>query len=295
MDKTVRTVTILGLGRMGSALAGAMARSGHTVTVWNRTASRAIPLRGLGVAVADSVANACSSSDVVVMSVNDYDTTKELLDGDGVASALRGRVLVQLTSGTPSQARELAGWAAERGVDYLDGKIVGYPSAIGTSEAVIFYAGSAAEFEAAKPLLGELSGDPVYMGDDPGHPSTIDGALILNVMSIYVANMVGRAMCEAEGIAPEAWGLFSGLMLAAAPAMVGDLNTLLDRKDFSGDEASLNTWAHGTDLIRDGLGERGVDTTLAACIAGLAHRTIERGHGDDGFAAIYDVVSTGNS
>ena len=140
-----------------------------------------------------------------------------------------------------------------------------------------------------------MSGDPVYVGEDPGHPATIDGALILNVMSIYVANMVGRALCEAEGIAPEAWGLFSGLMLAAAPALVGDLNTLLERKDFSGDEASLNTWAHGADLIRDGLARRGVDTTLAACIAGLAHRAIERGHGDDGFAAIYDVVTTSGS
>jgi 3-hydroxyisobutyrate dehydrogenase-like beta-hydroxyacid dehydrogenase len=295
MDKTPRAVTVLGLGRMGSALAGAMARSGHTVTVWNRTAGRAMPLRSLGVVVADTVAGACASSDVVVVSVNDYDTTRELLDDDAVASALRGRVMVQLSSGTPSQARELAGWAAEHEVDYIDGNIVGYPSAIGTPDAVIFYAGPAAAFEAAKPLLADLSGDPVYVGDDPGHPATIDGALIMNVMSIYVASMVGRAMCEAEGIAPDAWGFFSGLMLGAAPTLVGELNTLLERNDFSGDEASLTTWAHGADLIRDGLAERGVDTTLAACIAGLAHRAIERGHGDDGFAAIYDVVAPGGS
>ena len=295
MDKTVCTVTTLGLGRMGSALARAMTRGGHTVTVWNRTASRALPLRDLGAVVADSVASACASSDVVVISVNDYETTRELLDDDAVAAALRGRVLVQLTSGTPSQARELAEWAAERGIAYIDGKIVGLPSAIGTPEAAIFYAGSAAAFEAAKPLLAELSGDPVYVGDDPGHPATIDGALILNMMAIYVANMVGRAMCEAEGIAPDTWGLFSGLLLAAAPGLAGDLNALLDRKDFSGDEASLTTWAHGADLIRDGLAERGVDSTLAACIAELAHRTIERGHGDDGFAAIYDVVTTGGT
>jgi 3-hydroxyisobutyrate dehydrogenase-like beta-hydroxyacid dehydrogenase len=253
-----------------------------------------MPLRSLGVSVADSVADACSSSDVVVVSVNDYDTTRELLDDD-VASALRGRVIVQLSSGTPSQARALAGWATERGVDYIDGKIVGYPSAIGTPEAVIFYAGSAAAFEAAKPMLADLSGDPVYVGDDPGHPSTIDGALIMSVMSMYVANMVGRALCEAEGIELEAWGLFSGLMLGAAPALVGELNTLLARKDFSGDAASLTTWAHGADLIRDGLAERGVDTSLAACITGLAHRAIERGHGDDGFAAIYHVVTPGGS
>jgi 3-hydroxyisobutyrate dehydrogenase-like beta-hydroxyacid dehydrogenase len=295
MDKTVRTVAVLGTGRMGSALAEALARSGHTVTVWNRTASRATPLRDVGVVVADSVASACASSDVVLVSVADYDATRGMLDGDGVSTALHGRLLVQLTSGVPSEARELAGWAAERSIDYIDGKIVGYPSAIGTPEATIFYAGSAVPFEAAKPLLADLGGEPVFLGEDPGHAATIDGALIMNMMSIYVANMVGRAMCEAEGVAPETWSFLSGILLGAAPSLVGDQNALLERKDFSGGDASLTMWAHGADLLRDGLAERGIDTTLAACIAALAHRTIERGHGEDGFAAIYDTVANGDN
>ena len=229
------------------------------------------------------------------MSVTDYDATHALLDGEGVASALQDSVLVQLTSGIPSEARELAEWASGHGIHYVDGKIIGYPSAIGTPDAAIFYAGSATAFESAKPLLAELGGDPLYVGDDPGHAAAVDGALIMNMMSIYVANMVGRAMCEAEGITSEAWSFFSAVMLGAAPALVGDLNILLDRKDFSGNEAALTTWAHGADLIRDGLAERGLDTALAACIAGLVHRTIERGHGDDGFAAIYEVVTSADS
>src|SRR5438034_2227465 len=72
-------VTVLGLGRMGLALAQALARAGHTVTVRNRTASRAAPLRELDVAVAESVASACASSAVVIVSVTDYDATREML------------------------------------------------------------------------------------------------------------------------------------------------------------------------------------------------------------------------
>jgi hypothetical protein len=82
------------------------------------------------------------------------------------------------------------------------------------------------------------------------------------------------------------------MMLDAVPSLVLDLNAALDRSDFSGTEASLTTWAHGADLIRDALTERGLDTTLAGGIADLAHRAIDREHGDDGFAAIYDVLST---
>ena len=291
MGDSAPAVTVLGLGRMGFALAQALARAGHTVTVWNRTASRAAPLQELDVAVAESVASACASSAVVIVSVTDYDATREMLVAE-IGSMLEGRTLVQLSSGTPSEAREMARWAAELGIGYLDGKIVGFPSAIGTADAVIFYAGSAVAFEAARPILADLSAAPMHVGEDAGHPAIIDGALILNMMAIFIANMVGRAMCEAEGVVSQAWTLFGGMLLDAAPPLVFDLNSSLDRKDFTGAEASLTTWAHGADLIRDGLTERGLDTTLAGGIADLARRSIERGHADDGFAAIYDVLST---
>ena len=44
-------------------------------------------------------------------------------------SALRGKVLVQLSSGTPDEAREMESWARPRGIDYLDGAIMNYPVA----------------------------------------------------------------------------------------------------------------------------------------------------------------------
>jgi 3-hydroxyisobutyrate dehydrogenase-like beta-hydroxyacid dehydrogenase len=228
---------------------------------------------------------------VVVVSVTDYDATRAMLAA-GIGSVLEGRTLVQLSSGTPSEAREMARWAAERGIGYLDGKIVGFPSAIGTSDAVIFYGGSADTFEATRPILAELSAAPMHVGEDEGHPAIIDGAVIVNIMAIFVANMVGRAMCDAEGVVSQAWTLFGAMTLDAAPRLVLDLNASLDRKDYTGAEASLTTWARGADLIRDGLAERGLDTTLAGCIADLAHKAIEDGHGDDGFAAIYSVLST---
>ena len=81
-------------------------------------------------------------------------------------------------------------------------------------------------------------------------------------------------------------------MLDAVPSLVLDLNAAVDRSDFSGTEASLTTWAHGADLIRDALTERGLDTTLAGGIADLAHRPSTVGTATTGFAVIYDVLST---
>lgn len=295
MADSSRSVTVLGLGRMGASLASALARAGNAVTVWNRTATRTASVAALGVRAADSIADACASSEVVVVCVSDYDATRRMLNDDAVVSALQGRTLVQLSSGSPDQARELSAWAAESGIDYVDGKIVGYPAAIGTPEASIFCAGSATAFGAAQPILSDLCAAPMYLGDDVGHPSVVDGALILNVMCLFVADMVGRAMFESEGIAPTAWNMFVELLLAEAPTQVSALNARLELGNFDGDEAALRTWAHGTDLLVESLEESGVDATLAGCIAGLAHRAIERGHGEDGFAAIYHVVTHGRT
>ena len=71
----------------------------------------------------------------------------------------------------------MARWAAAQGIDYVDGAIVGFPSAIGTADAIIFYAGSETAIAVGAAVIVDLSGTPMHVGDDAGHPAIIDGAL----------------------------------------------------------------------------------------------------------------------
>ena len=105
--------------------------------------------------------------------------------------------------------------------------------------------------------------------------------------------MTGRAMCEAEGLAPGSWSFISEALWGQAPAFMHAQNEMLENKDYSGAEATLTVWAHTADLVREQLEARQLDTTLAASIVALARRTIERGHADDGFTSIYEVITTG--
>jgi 3-hydroxyisobutyrate dehydrogenase-like beta-hydroxyacid dehydrogenase len=114
-------VSVIGLGMMGSTLAGAFLNGGHPTTVWNRAAEKADPLLRKGATRAAAVVEAVSGSPVVVVCVSDYETVHEVLEP--VGDDLSGRVIVNLTSGTPEQARETAVWATRRGADYLDGAI----------------------------------------------------------------------------------------------------------------------------------------------------------------------------
>src|ERR1022692_4429566 len=114
-----RSIAVLGMGRMGSAIAEALMVAGHKVTVWNRTPEKTHSFDGRA-RVAASVVEACRVSDVTILCVLNYDSSDALLRVRDVKPLLAGKTLVQLSSGTPARAREAAAWAASVGFAYLD-------------------------------------------------------------------------------------------------------------------------------------------------------------------------------
>src|SRR5262245_49972137 len=102
-------VTMLGLGAMGAALAARLVDTGHPVTVWNRTAGRDTDLVARGAGRAATVADAVGAQPLVVACLLRHPSVHETLDP--VVAALRGRTLLNLTTTTPNEARELAAWA----------------------------------------------------------------------------------------------------------------------------------------------------------------------------------------
>ncbi|MGA8102423.1 MAG: NAD(P)-binding domain-containing protein [Candidatus Acidiferrales bacterium] len=128
-------ITVIGAGRMGSALAAALHKRGFDTTVWNRTSSKTESLSRLGLRVAPSLLEAVGNAEIVIVNVNNYESSNQLLRQPAIESALRGKVLVQLSSGTPEEARETESWARTRRIEYLDGAIMNYPVDIGSRKA----------------------------------------------------------------------------------------------------------------------------------------------------------------
>lgn len=109
--------SVIGLGAMGSALARAFLRDGHCVTVWNRTSAKAEPLVRDGAVLAPSAALAVGASPIVVVCVDNYEVTKTILGSNEVASSLSDRVLVQLSTGSPQEARDSEAWVRDQGAE----------------------------------------------------------------------------------------------------------------------------------------------------------------------------------
>ena len=158
-----QTVALVGTGRMGSALAAALFNKGFATTVWNRTAAKTAPLARLGLRVAPSVLDAVVQADVIVVNINDYHATQQLLSRAEIESALRGKTIVQLTTGTPDEAREMEAWARPLDIAYLDGAIMSNRIDIGKPTGTVVYSGSEELFRSIKPVLLAFGGNAMFI------------------------------------------------------------------------------------------------------------------------------------
>src|ERR1035441_7734214 len=98
-------VTVIGLGLMGSALAQAFSKAGHELTVWNRSVGKTAPFEG-SARIARTVQDAVAGSSTVVVSLLDYGAASSILRTPEVERLIAGTTVVQLTTGTPADARE---------------------------------------------------------------------------------------------------------------------------------------------------------------------------------------------
>lgn len=286
-----RTATVAGTGTMGSALARALLRAGTAVTVWNRTAARAEPLRADGAAVAADLPSALAASDVTVMCVADQASMLGLLAEPGAQDALAGRTLVQLTTGSASDARRNAAAAAAAGFGYVDGAIMAYPRAIGTPDALILYAGRRATFDATEPLLAQL-GTAHYTGEDAAGPAVLDAALISLFHATLAGLLHGAVLADAERIG------IDGFFELAAPFFTGFVTEAVRETmeriaaDRYGDaQSSMHMHLSGIDhLVVGASREAGVDPEMMVAIQNWFAQAVADGRGDDDIAVLFDVA-----
>lgn len=287
---------VVGAGRMGSALARALLAEGIEMRVWNRSREKVAALVAAGANTAESLAEAVAASDVVIVNVIDYAAADALLRMPAVERALAGKVLVQLTSGSPGQAREAGRWAAERGIAYLDGAIMATPNFIGGAETTILYSGTRPAFERHRDVLRAFGGNGVFVGEDAGHASALDTGLLTQMWGKLFGTLQALAVVRAEGIGLEAYARYMRDFQPVVDAATDDLIARVGEGRWRGDAATLATIEahysafHHLLAIGD---EHGLDRTLPAALDGLFKAALAAGHAADDFAALVRCIERG--
>ncbi|MCK9904722.1 dehydrogenase [Parafrankia colletiae] len=284
---TTRT-TFLGLGAMGSELAAAALDAGRPSVVWNRTPDRAAALGERGAIVARTVDRAITGDGPIILCLLDHQSVHAVIDP--VATSLAGRIMINLTTTTPGQARELAAWATEHGVTYLNGAIMAVPEMIGRPGAVIFYSGAESAFEENRKLL-DLWGQSDYFGTDPGMASLRDMAMLVGMYTMFAGFLHGAAMVGVEGVSATEFARRQTPFLAAMTGQLAGLAAAVDAEDYAGaGQQSLEfTEAALASLVTASL-EAGVQVDVLRPVHDIVRRQIAAGHGRQGTARIFEEL-----
>lgn len=285
MTATPQTVSFLGLGEMGSALARAALRAGHSTIVWNRTAGKADALAESGARVATDPADAVDA-EVIVVCLFDHRSVHEVLDP--VADRLAGRPVINLTTTSPEGSRELADWAAGIGADYLDGGIMATPEMIGTPQSSVLYSGSQRLYDDHRQLL-ELWGRPDYFGTDAGMASLYDLALLSGMYVMFAGFFHGAAMVGAAGVPAKEFAARAVDWLRTVVGVINEYAEVIDGGDYSVPGQQSLEFSDISDIVEASRAQ-GISTEVVDVVQRLIHRQIDAGHGADGFTRIIESI-----
>jgi 3-hydroxyisobutyrate dehydrogenase len=180
-------LAFLGLGVMGYPMAGHLAKAGHQVTVYNRTAAKAEAwVKEHGGAQRASPAQAAAGAEIVFTCVGNDDDVRQVLAGkDGAFDGMvRGAILADHTTASAEVAREMAALATKKGVGFLDAPVSGGQAGAVNGKLTIMVGGEPAVFDKAQPAMAHYARAVTLLGP------VGNGQLTKMVNQICIAGLV---------------------------------------------------------------------------------------------------------
>ncbi|MGW4635980.1 NAD(P)-dependent oxidoreductase [Nocardia sp. NPDC004415] len=254
-----KSVSVLGLGPMGQAMVRAFLAAGVEVTVWNRSTAKVDAMVELGAKRAATVAEALAANEVSVLSLTHYAAMYDVLGQ--APEALAGKVIANLSSDSPEQARKGAAWVRERGAQFLSGGVMSAGDNIAHPASYIFYSGPREVFDAHAELLRPLSPQE-YLGADDGLAQIYYQALLTVFHPWLLAFDQALAVIARSGHDIDQFIPFAVRSSDAYPYFMQEFATANQNGGWA-DLASLKMMDAGAQHIIDASEEVGVDATFS--------------------------------
>jgi 3-hydroxyisobutyrate dehydrogenase-like beta-hydroxyacid dehydrogenase len=197
--KTIKNATVVGLGQMGITLARLLMKQNYNVAVWNRTKQKADVLVKEGATFLSNVSDAVKASNIIIICVLDYAATKDILFNKPVTDGLAGKTIIQLTTGSPEDARELETWANKHGAHYIDGAIQVAPEQMARPDTTIFVSGKKNAFDFSEAVLKIFGGNIKYLGEKVSAAAAMDLASLSYLYGSLLGFFHAVSISEAEG------------------------------------------------------------------------------------------------
>jgi 3-hydroxyisobutyrate dehydrogenase len=225
-------IAFLGLGKMGSGMAARLLVAGHSLSVYNRTPSRAEPLGRLGAQVAASARAASEKADIIIGMTADDESSRAMWLGEHGALAAANApdaLVIECSTLSHDWVLELAGEVRKRGFRYVDSPVTGLPDAAAAGTLTVLVGADPGDLDAARPVFASLATRVLHFG--PVGQGTVYKLMVNLMGAVQIASAAeGVALAVAAGLDLKLLGDAIGSGQAASPQVVRNV-----RRFVSGD------------------------------------------------------------
>ncbi|KAM7189681.1 hypothetical protein V8F33_009929 [Rhypophila sp. PSN 637] len=195
-------ITLIGVGNMGLALATALLKSDHRVTIWNRTATRPQVQTALdqGAVLEKDLATAISKNNIIIVCLLDYETIKTSFNSLPDRDVFAGKTLINLTNGTLQQAREMQTFVLEtaRAKRYFDGAIMVTPQMVSGPHSFLVISSADDDVDSVRHVLSPI-GRVQYLSGDITAASRFDLAALASMYGMFSGAFIGMGLLKRAG------------------------------------------------------------------------------------------------
>ena len=285
------SVTVLGIGRMGGAMAEKLSFDGHDVTVWNRTPRRAQELAArIGVAHSLTAHEAVSGAEVIISMLSTGEVTTSVLLDEQVVDAMEdGAIVCDMATSGVAAAVEIDGALGRKGLRFIDAPVSGSVSTVMAGQLLVMASGDENTVREAESVLMAFSKRVAFVGAvGAGQSMKLSVNLIVHTLNSALAEAL--ALAETGGVSREdAYGIFTDSVIAA-PFVSYKRAAFLD--EATPVAMSLDLTAKDLGLITNFARDRGVSATVADAVLAEVREACDAGWGSRDMADLVRFLSS---
>jgi 3-hydroxyisobutyrate dehydrogenase-like beta-hydroxyacid dehydrogenase len=279
------TVAVVGLGAMGSRIAGRLLEAGYDVVVWNRTAEKANPLVERGASLAATPADAAERAEALITMVTDPPAL-ESVAAEIAAGASDKLTVIQMSTVGPASVSRLASILPA----LLDAPVLGSIGEAESGALKIFVGGPEPLVERWTPLLSVL-GQPMRVGELGAGQAA---KLVANATLVGVLGLLGEALALGEGLGLPRKVVFDVLATTSLADQAERRRPAIEAGDYP-PRFALSLARKDAELILDAPAEAGVDLRLVTAARSWFAEAEAAGLGGLDYAAVLAWISSGSS
>ena len=284
-------ITILGLGLMGVPIGLRLQHCGQEVVGWNRSEQGLQKARAAGLATEPDLARALQDAELVLLTLSDAAAINSVLFGGENSNLLTGKRILQMSTISPDESREIGSRVIAAGGEYLETPVLGSLPEAGSGTLIVMAGGPEALFQDCLGLL-QCLGKEVQLIGSVGQGAAMKLAMNQLIASLTAAFSYSLGLVRAEGVDPEQFMALLRESALYAPTFDKKLTKMLEH-DYTQPNFPLKHLIKDLALFRQAAEKNGMEFSIPQTMLEVFEQGAAAGYSEEDYSALYEAINPG--